>query len=154
MSDMKVVKRRPGRPPRANNKPKPVVDLDKKDKKKIARQLHAQGVANGYDLDARKPPLIATTNGGNNPPRNHIAELEERVRDRVDSWETESLFEDAIDGIAEESSFPDDGKQYYCYYYSHRQHHCCRCLFSHPLIRRLFIYLSFRLSAFLSLPTC
>lgn len=101
---MKVVKRRPGRP--AKDKPKPVVDLPKKDKKPRS-QVQVQEVASDYDLNSK--PLIATANGAN-PSRNHIAELEDRVRDRVDSWETESLFEDAIDAIAEESSFSDDGR--------------------------------------------
>ncbi len=92
----KVAKRRPGRPPKS-------VAL-KKDKKPEV-QVQVQEVSNDHDPNGKSVAV-----NGSGSARNHIAELEERVRDRVDSWETESLYEDAIEGLAEETSFPDDGK--------------------------------------------
>ncbi|KAK0707479.1 DHS-like NAD/FAD-binding domain-containing protein [Lasiosphaeris hirsuta] len=44
-------------------------------------------------------------NGAAHPPLN---ELEERVNDRGDSWETESLFRDSIEDLAEDKFFTDD----------------------------------------------
>lgn len=94
---MKVAaKRRPGRPPKSA--------ALKKDKQ---LEVQVQEVSNSNGVNSS--PLNVN---GNGPTRNHIAELEERVRDRVDSWETESLYEDAIEGLAEETNFPDDGKYY------------------------------------------
>ncbi|KAK7752215.1 NAD-dependent histone deacetylase sir2 [Diatrype stigma] len=88
---MKVAKRR-GRPPK-----NPALRKD--------NQAEAQKP--GVPKDNGNGSSSAAING-NGQPRNHIAELEERVRDRVDSWETESLYEDTIEGLAEETNFPDD----------------------------------------------
>ncbi|RYP50407.1 hypothetical protein DL768_004082 [Monosporascus sp. mg162] len=90
---MKAAKRRPGRPPKSES-------LKKQPR---GQPGQGQGVSNGHNLNSKS--LSANANG---QPRNHIAELEERVMDRVDSWEAESLFEDAIDGMPEEYGFPDD----------------------------------------------
>ncbi|KAI1343059.1 SIR2-domain-containing protein [Xylariaceae sp. FL0016] len=38
-------------------------------------------------------------------PQNGLSELEERVQDLGDSWETESIFEDVIDDLAEDNFF-------------------------------------------------
>ncbi|RYO74262.1 hypothetical protein DL766_002229 [Monosporascus sp. MC13-8B] len=90
---MKAAKRRPGRPPKSES-------LKKQPR---CQPGQGKGVSDGHDLNTKS--LSANANG---QPRNHIAELEERVMDRVDSWEAESLFEDAIDGMPEEYGFPDD----------------------------------------------
>lgn len=93
---MKVAKRR-GRPPK-----NPALKKDNQP------EVQAPEVSKDHGNGSASVAV-----NGNGQPRNHIAELEERVRDRVDSWETESLYEDAIEGLAEETSFPDDGKYYH-----------------------------------------
>lgn len=50
------------------------------------------------DLNEDAPPDVA------NPGLN---ELEERVKDLGESWETESLFEDALEDLAEDRFFTD-----------------------------------------------
>jgi hypothetical protein len=74
-------------------------NLVKMNKAKPSKKQHA------YALKKRKEKLDAFEKLGDNPSLEQIndavvdgamAELEERVNDVVDSWETESLFEDAF----------------------------------------------------------
>ncbi|KAK4131001.1 SIR2-domain-containing protein [Trichocladium antarcticum] len=67
---------------------KNVVDYDEK------RHL----IEHAEDVDARKP---VTSGPG-------LSELEERVNDLSESWETESLFQDALEDLAEDRFFTDD----------------------------------------------
>lgn len=66
---------------------KNVVDYDEK------RHL----IEHAEDVDARKPD---TSGSG-------LSELEERVNDLSESWETESLFQDALEDLAEDRFFAD-----------------------------------------------
>lgn len=50
------------------------------------------------DLNEETPPDV---------PNPGLSELEERVKDLGESWETESLFEDALEDLAEDRFFTD-----------------------------------------------
>ncbi|KAI0004421.1 SIR2-domain-containing protein [Xylariaceae sp. FL0662B] len=63
---------------------------------------HAQVQVREVFDDRQKGRLAATQQS-----YNQLSELEERVNDLGDSWETESLFEDVIDDLAEEEFFHD-----------------------------------------------
>ncbi|ORY62641.1 DHS-like NAD/FAD-binding domain-containing protein [Pseudomassariella vexata] len=52
-----------------------------------------------------KPAAVDPQPSGHNPV--HISELEERLNDMGDSWETESLFEDIIEDLTENKPFED-----------------------------------------------
>lgn len=50
------------------------------------------------DVDAKPDPAV---------PNPGLSELEERVNDLTESWETESLFQDALEDLAEDRFFTD-----------------------------------------------
>ncbi|KAL2119769.1 hypothetical protein VTJ04DRAFT_6730 [Mycothermus thermophilus] len=67
-----------------------VVDYDEK---RAFQNLNDDDVDDAEDVDASRRPLN---------------ELEEHINDLSDSWETESLFQDAIEDLAEDRFFTDD----------------------------------------------
>lgn len=84
---MKPVKRRPGRPKGSKTKPKVPG--------KVAR------VSGNRDARVAQLPLKEALDS----QQSQVSELEARCKDLGDSWETESLFEDIIEDLSDESSF-------------------------------------------------
>lgn len=79
----------------------------------------ARGAAKGVSLSRRKAQTNAFEKLPNNPTPDELkdaavnvslAELEERVADVRDSWETDSLFEDAFEELSEQKIPSDEGK--------------------------------------------
>jgi NAD-dependent histone deacetylase SIR2 len=94
-----VVKRRPGRPKgsglKRGPKPRPQV--------KVEVEFKVQEVP---VEDDQKVGHLSVKDVVDNQ-HSHINELEERVNDLGDSWETESLFEDIIEDLADDKPFSD-----------------------------------------------
>jgi NAD-dependent histone deacetylase SIR2 len=94
---MKPIKRRPGRPKGSGLKrgPKPKVPV------KVEVKVQEVPVE-----DDQQVAHLSTKEVIENQ-HSHINELEQRVVDLGESWETESLFEDVIEDLTEEKPFPD-----------------------------------------------
>ncbi|KAJ4293886.1 NAD-dependent histone deacetylase sir2 [Collariella sp. IMI 366227] len=63
-------------------------------------------VKNVVDYDEKRA-FVELTEAVDAPPPSGLNELEERVNDLNDSWETESLFQDALEDLAEDRFFTD-----------------------------------------------
>ena len=66
-------------------------------------------VKNVVDYDEKRAfvELTDEVDASNGVPNPGLSELEERVNDLSESWETESLFQDALEDLAEDRFFTD-----------------------------------------------
>jgi NAD+-dependent protein deacetylase SIR2 len=65
-------------------------------------------VKNVVDYDEKRAFVELTEDAKpNGVPNPGLSELEERVNDLSESWETESLFQDALEDLAEDRFFTD-----------------------------------------------
>jgi NAD-dependent histone deacetylase SIR2 len=66
-------------------------------------------VKNVVDYDEKRAfvELTEEVDASNGVPNPGLSELEERVNDLSESWETESLFQDALEDLAEDRFFTD-----------------------------------------------
>jgi NAD-dependent histone deacetylase SIR2 len=67
-------------------------------------------VKNVVDYDEKRAFVELTEDANAKPngvPNPGLSELEERVNDLSESWETESLFQDALEDLAEDRFFTD-----------------------------------------------
>ncbi|KAH6842872.1 SIR2-like protein [Chaetomium sp. MPI-CAGE-AT-0009] len=65
-------------------------------------------VKNVVDYDEKRAFVELTEEVNPKPNNPGLSELEERVNDLSESWETESLFQDALEDLAEDRFFTDD----------------------------------------------
>jgi hypothetical protein len=66
-----------------------------------------------------------------------LTELEQRLHDLGDSWETESLFEDIIEDLSDETAFKDGNyPQRLCHSFICRKASCHNCLLTFRQIRK------------------
>ncbi|GAB1315924.1 NAD-dependent histone deacetylase sir2 [Madurella fahalii] len=65
-------------------------------------------VKNVVDYDEKRHFVDLNEEPPSDVPNPGLSELEERVKDLGESWETESLFEDALEDLAEDRFFTDD----------------------------------------------
>ncbi|KAH6616975.1 DHS-like NAD/FAD-binding domain-containing protein [Chaetomium tenue] len=65
-------------------------------------------VKNVVDYDEKRAFVELADETSSKPTNPGLSELEERVNDLSESWETESLFQDALEDLAEDRFFTDD----------------------------------------------